>query len=525
MTFTTSIVRQNTFYDSLKLMRITKKASELSGVSKVAVVMGSDTNKGILTEIGLLTDGCKYASANDLIISLSAETQAAATAAIGTIETMLVNIDAAKNMKVLPKSIETAFEQVPNASMAMISVPGPYAAKEARKALDLGLNVFLFSDGVSLKDELLLKETAKRKNLLMMGPGCGTAIIDGVALGFANAVNRGPIGIVGAAGTGIQQVTTLIHQMGSGISQAIGTGGRDLSDDIGGIMMQKGIEMLEKDEQTKIIVLISKPPGKSAEQAILKTSVSKPIVVCFIGGTNTVIGNNASVQVKTLEEAATTAVELAKNEIPKQSRISQNIDNFIDIAEKEWVRLKSHQLYVRGLFSGGTLCSESMIILSKLLGDVYSNTTKSEFRLENAKNSKQNTCLDMGEEEFTSSRPHPMIDPFLRKQRLIQEAKDPETAVILVDVVLGYGSHIDPAGELADAISSAKSQCEKEGRYISVVASVIGTDGDPQILKKQVDKLVGVGVVVMESNAQAAMMAALIASRGDAKLANTGVLE
>jgi FdrA protein len=279
-------------------------------------------------------------------------------------------------------------------------------------------------------------------------------------------------------------------------------------------MMLKGIEMLEKDGETKVIVLISKPPGPKTEKAILKTSCTKPVVVCFIGGESPNLEDSTVVPTETLEEAAITAVALVRNERPKKVIFSRPSEEILNVAKEEWVKLKPLQKYVRGLYSGGTVCSESFLILSKLLVNVYSNVTNSEFRLRNVKTSKENTCVDMGEEEFTASRAHPMIDLLLRQQRLVHEARDPECAVILLDIVLGYGSHIDPAGELAKSIKEAKSLCEKEDRHLSVVASVIGTDKDPQGLKNQVDKLVNVGVVVMPSNAQAVRMAALIATRG-----------
>ena len=514
MTVVKSLIKKNTFYDSLTLMRVSKSASELEDVVQAAAVMASDINKEILADIGLLTDQVKDANANDLVISISTKTNSAAESAIEAIEKMLVEVKSPKSTKATVRTLESALERLPDANLAMISVPGPFAKLEAKKALERGLNVLLFSDGVSLEDELELKKIARNKDLLMMGPGCGTAIINGVGLGFANAVQKGPIGIVGAAGTGIQQVTTLIDQVGSGISQAIGTGGRDLSDDIGGIMMLKGIEILENDMDTKVIILISKPPGPETEKAILKTSWTKPIVVCFIGGKSITPRDRTVVPVETLEEASMTAVALLRNKNSKKVTLSLPSDEILNIANREWVKINPQQKYVRGLYSGGTLCSESFVILSKLLVNVYSNVTKSEFKLTDVKNSKEHTCLDMGEEEFTASRAHPMIDPLLRQQRLINEAKDPECAVILLDVVLGYGSHMDPAGELSKSIKEAKSMCEKQGRYLSVVASVIGTDKDPQGLRNQVDKLVDAGVVVMASNVQAARMAALIATRG-----------
>ena len=514
MTAVKSLVKKNTFYDSLTLMRISKKAAfEIKDVSQAVAVMASDVNKDMLESVGLLTDEIKDAGPNDLVISIEIENVTDADSAIETIEKMFVEARSSKTTETLPRNIESAYEQLSDANMVVISVPGEYATLETKKALDIGLNVLLFSDNVSIEDELELKKIARDKDLLMMGPGCGTSIINGAALGFANVVERGPIGGIAAAGTGVQEVTTLIHQDGSGISHAIGTGGRYLYDDIGGIMMSKGVQMLEKDTETKVIVLISKPPGPKTQKTILETNFSKPVVVCFMGGDLSDLKDTNVLPTETLEDAAMAAVALVKNEVPK-TVIFSNSNEVLDIAKQEWSKLKAEQKYVRGLYSGGTVCSECFIILSKFL-NVYSNTTKSEFKLPDIKNSKEHTCLDMGEEEFTQGRAHPMIDPLFRQQRLIQEAKDSECAVILLDVVIGYGSHDDPAGELAKSIQEAKSFCEKEGRYLSVVASVLGTDKDPQGLKDQMDKLINAGVVVMESNAQAVRIAALIATRGD----------
>src|SRR5690606_14776291 len=125
--------------------------------------------------------------------------------------------------------------------------PGVYAAFEAFRALENNLNVMMFSDNVTVEDEIKLKDLAVKKDLLMMGPDCGTAIINGVGLCFANKIKRGPIGLVAASGTGLQEVTVLIDQFGGGISQAIGVGGRDLSKDVMGRMTLHAINALNAD--------------------------------------------------------------------------------------------------------------------------------------------------------------------------------------------------------------------------------------------------------------------------------------
>jgi FdrA protein len=182
-------------------------------------------------------------------------------------------------------SLEMAVEQQAALNLALISVLGDYAAAEAIKALRPGLSVMLFSDNVSLAHEREIKTLAREKNLLVMGPDCGTAIINGMPLGFANVVRRGAIGVVAASGTGLQEVTCCIDQLGAGISQALGTGGHDLHESIGGISMLYGLDALSADPDTRVIVLISKPPAPAVAEKILARAraAGKPVVVNFLG--------------------------------------------------------------------------------------------------------------------------------------------------------------------------------------------------------------------------------------------------
>ncbi len=352
-----------------------------------------------------------------------------------------------------------------------------------------------------------------------MGPDCGTAIIDGIGLGFANFVERGSIGVVAAAGTGLQEVTSLISRLGLGISQAIGTGGRDLKKEVGGLMMLRGLDLLAKDPDTKVIVVISKPPDPEIEKKVLNfiKGCKKPVIVDFIGGNLEEVEKAGAIPAITLEEAALKAVAIAKGlEIPPYIPFAFPRDQVREMARKEFEKLNDEQNYLRGLFSGGTLCYEAMVLLSPLIGDIHSNIPlKPELSLKNSLVSVAHTCIDMGTEEFVTGRPHPMIDLTPRIVRLQKEAKDPEVGVILLDVVLGYGANQDPAGLLAPAIKKAKEIAKAQGRYLAVVASVCGTDKDPQNYIEQKRKLEDAGVLVMPSNAQAARMAALIVSRGE----------
>ena len=381
-------------------------------------------------------------------------------------------------------------------------MPGDYAAAEASKALHLGLNVMLFSDNVSLEDEIALKHHARERGLLVMGPDCGTAIVDGVPLGFANAVRRGSIGIVGASGTGTQQVTCLVHRLGAGISHAIGTGGRDLHKDVGGISMLQGLERLARDADTKVIVLVSKPPAADVARTVVKAArrAGKPVVLNFIGAPPDATGESLFVA-RTLEDAANAAVLLSEGKRP-----SGRTGNGTPAPA---VRLETDQRYIRGLFSGGTFCYEA----SSIITQAWSNAPVDKARqLKNVWKSQGTTLIDLGDDDFTRGRPHPMIDQRLRNDRMLEEAADPQVGVILLDVVLGYGAHPDPAAEIVPAI--LRAQRAAKGRTIAFVASVCGTDEDPQGLDKQEAALRDAGVLLETSNARAARLAAaLVAER------------
>lgn len=506
-------IKPKTYQDSVRLMRLSEVLSGLAHVKQATIAMGTDANKRVLAEVGLLTAELERAGANDLMIVVDAESEMAAGDAIIEAERLLTERDSSSPTSAAaapPKTIEQARGKLAAANMALISVPGEYAALEAAKALQAGMHVFLFSDNVTIEEELALKRLAVARGLLMMGPGCGTAVINGVALAFANVLKRGPVGIVGASGTGLQELTSLIDRGGVGISQAIGVGGRDLSAAIGGIMMRQGIAMLASDPATELIVLISKPPAAAVADTILEAArgSGKPVVVNFLGGDRT--GSADGVRfTTTIEETAEAVIARFGEGTPGSYR--QDPAEFHWRIDGERQRLKAGQRYVRGLFSGGSLCDEAMGILSGALGGIYSNIPLSpELALEDGWYSRGHSCIDMGEEEFTRGRPHPMIDPRLRQERLVKEAGDPEVAVILLDVVIGYGAHDDPAGVLGETIQRAKARAVASGRYLSVVAHVCGTAQDPQGLERQERKLRDAGALVLPTNAQAARAAAAI---------------
>lgn len=508
------VVKKDTYYDSVTLMIVSGKVTSLEGVVDAVVAMATPLNKELLENVGMLTETVQEAKPDDLIIAIKAKDAEVCEEALKCADEAMRKKaeDRTKDGNISPSSIGSAVTMMPEVNLAIVSVPGAYAAREAMQALKNGLHVMMFSDNVTLADELALKNYAHEMGLLMMGPDCGTAIINNRGLCFANAVNSGNIGIIGASGTGTQEVSVLVDRFGGGVSQVLGTGGRDLYEEIGGIMMLDCLEALACDEDTKVIVLISKPPAISVARKILAEvrKVNKPVVVCFINGDLAEVEDAGAYFAESLEEAAYKAVLLANGE--KEISLPEEVISVEKVVP--WVsKLQPEQKYIRGLFCGGTLCDEALNIVEKI-GKVYSNISKKqETKLENPRVSKENTLIDLGDDVFTVGRPHPMIDPSLRLQRIIEEAKDPEVAVILLDIVLGYGSHPDPAGITLPAILQAKQIVENEGRHIEFVAYVCGTDKDLQNRSEQIDKLTSAGVVCAESNVKAAQIATAILAR------------
>ncbi|MFQ5614165.1 MAG: acyl-CoA synthetase FdrA [Anaerolineae bacterium] len=493
-------IRRGAYYDSVVLMQLQRSLAGLPGIIDAGVVMGTAANKELLAQSELLPPEAGAALPDDLVIVVKGEGEAEAQTALSQVDELLRQRRSAgdQDSQYLPQSVEAAARMLPEAQWVLVSVPGRYAAGVAREALRQNKNVFLYSDNVSLEDEIALKQTAARKDLLVMGPDCGTAIVNGVGLGFANRVRRGPIGLVGASGTGLQQATSRIHQLGGGITHALGTGGRDLSEAVGAVTARQALKLLSRDPETQVIVLISKPPaaGVAGELLRLARAAGKPVVIDFIGYTPPAqagYGSNLHFA-RTLDEAAELAVRLAGAPADATPAPDLQPDRFAP-----------GQRYLRGLFSGGTLAYEALLILQDYLPGVYANAPLDEsYRLANALVSQAHTIVDLGEDEFTVGRLHPMMDNSLRLQRLEQEANDPEVALILLDVVLGYGAHPDPASELAPAIARARAQAGAAGRTLEVVAVVVGTDEDPQDLAGQVEKLREAGARV-ETNHEVAI--------------------
>jgi succinyl-CoA synthetase alpha subunit len=447
-------VERGRYLDSVAAMRLSRRLEALPGIEGAALMIGSLSNKGLLRDAGLLAGDGEAAGANDLVIAVRASDEGAGRRALDSALTL-----GPEKSESLPhaRSLGGAMKVLPQANLALISVPGDFAALEARKALDAGLHALVFSSGVALEEERALKRLASEKGLLLMGPDCGTALIAGTPIAFANAVPRGDIGIVSASGTGLQEVSCLIARLGGGVSHGIGVGGRDLDQQVGALGTLAALDALEADPATKTIVLLSKPPApRVAEEVLARLSGSKKrSVVCFLGLDKPGLAH-------TLREAAEMATgRKIEHERPaKPTRASPRL--------------------VHAYYCGGTLCNEAELIFRRL-------------------GLAGHRFVDLGDERYTRGRPHPMIDPELRNDHIARAIVDPEVGVILVDLVLGFGSHPDPAGILL-----------KNPMTKTFVASVTGTEADPQVRSRQVARLREAGVLVAPSNAHAAEWAAAL---------------
>jgi FdrA protein len=480
-------IRKGLYLDSVALMRAARAIAALPGVEEAGMMIGTPANKEILREAGVLDEAGAQAGPGDLVIAVRVRDADAAAAAMTEARRLLdqPRRSEAGDASWQPRTLRGAVEQMPDANLALISVPGDFAVAEARKGLRRGLNVMIFSDNVPLGQEIALKREARDLGLLVMGPDCGTAIIGGVPLAFANSVPRGDVGIVGASGTGIQEVSCLIANGGRGISHAIGTGGRDLTQEVGGITTFAAIDLLDKDPATRHIVLISKPPAREvAKQVLARVGKSaKPFTLCLIGSRpDAALPANVRFA-GTLAEAAEAVLgrKLAayQGALPKPASAAK---------------------LIRGLFCGGTLCSEAQMILQRSGLDVVSNVPVPGAERLGAKRNAH-MMIDLGDDEFTRGRPHPMIEPATRDAPLAEALADETVGVVVLDVVLGWGSHPDPAGQLVRALGNWA------GTGPMIVASVVGTEADPQVRSSQVRKLADAGIILAASNASATEIA------------------
>ncbi|WP_414048945.1 acyl-CoA synthetase FdrA [Macrococcus animalis] len=485
-----TLIKENTYQDSIVLMLLSNKLSAINGVNKVSVMMGTPANKDIFKSSGLGTPELEKAGPNDIVIVIDTEDADKVNIVKEEVESSLKGEAEADevNSNKEAMSWKQAFTLADTPNLALISIPGTYAAMEAMNALEKNLNVFMFSDNVSKEDEVKLKKLAHEKGLLVMGPDCGTGIVHGVPLAFTNTVSKGDIGIVGASGTGIQEVSTIIDRLGKGVTNAIGTGGRDLSTEVGAITMIDSIKALNADPTVKVITVISKPPAKEVQEKVMNTlrNISKPIVTLFLGHKPSFDEKNIY-NAYTLEEAAVVSVQLSKGEKPLYTP-----DTINDIR----VSFNSNQKSIKGYYSGGTLAYEAAILIQDAFN--ISTNHKEGYTLK----SDNHEVIDLGDDMYTQGKPHPMIDPEIRKEKLAQAVEDESTAVVMLDNVIGYGSHDDMANELAPVISEVIEKSKQLKREIVVLATVVGTEKDHQGLEKQKNVLKDAGAVICETNDQ-----------------------
>jgi FdrA protein len=497
-------VKPNLYKDSVALMRIAETLLADPALARATLVMGTPANKDILAEAGLLAADAAAAAPSDLIIVIDAANDAAGDAAMDAVDAALVGVakPSGEAREIIPRTITMGLGGMADANLAQISVPGAYAGAEALKAVKAGLNVFLFSDNVPLEQERAIKELARERGLIVMGPDCGTAIIGGVPLGFANVVRRGAVGLIGASGTGLQEVCCQIHLQGEGVSHAIGTGGRDVKAGVGGISMLMALDLLAGDADTRVIGIVSKPPAPAVMQAVIDRAAraGKPVVVCFLGGDQVEMPANVT-QTANLFDCAAACVALARG--------TTAVAPVAAMAPAP--AFAAGQRWLRGLFSGGTFCTEAQVALRALGMASFSNVPlAADLALKRLDHSECHTMLDLGDDDFTVGRPHPMIDPSSRVARIAAEAADPEVAVILLDVVLGYAGHGDPAGALAESIRAARRTAAASGRTLAVVAFVCGTEEDPQCRSVQERILLEAGAILATSSTGAAALAAAL---------------
>lgn len=492
-----TVIKKNSYQDSINLMLLTNSINTLEGITKCSIMMGTEANKDILDNSGLLTAEGKAAAPGDMIIVIDAEDAQIVDKVLTEADKFLNDLAVKKKATMVETvdSIEAALEEMPDANVALFSIPGEYATDEIEKALDNGLHVFSFTDNIPLEDEARLKQKAHDKGLLLMGPDCGTGIISSIPIAFTNVVRPGNIGIVGASGTGIQEVTTIIDRLGGGVVHAIGTGGRDLSEAVNATTMRDALIGLEHHDPTDVIVVISKPPAKKVRDEIVELlhNLSKPVVAIFLGEKPD--KHEGSVYfAHTLEETAMMAVDLANGKAVKP--------NYLDAIEYQVSEVLAADKTVKGLYSGGTLAAEAGMLIAEALE--LGKLAKTEGYILNTKGYE---VMDLGDDMYTQGKPHPMIDPEIRINKIKECAQDINTGVILLDCVLGYGSHPDMAGALADTIKAAIAQAESEGRKLYFVGTVCGTESDPQSYQAAIKTLKDCGVLVESSNARAIRLA------------------
>lgn len=497
------LVRRGCYQDSARLMQVSRELSALPGVAEAVAMMGTETNRRLLADAGFAGEALDAAAPLDMVVALKADSDEAFAAARSGLDRLLAG-DAGPRRgpgvggaAARPGSVTEAFEEHPSANLASIAVPGPYAAFVAHRALDAGRSVFLFSDNVSLADEVALKRRADGLGLLVMGPDCGTAILSGVGLGFANRVDRGPVGIVGASGTGIQELCGLLDRRGVGVSHAIGTGSRDLSEAVDGLMTQAGLALLAADPGTVCVALVAKRPAESVARRLhgVLATLGKPVVVRYLGepGRGLVDG---VLYAGSLDAAAEVAATRAGAAPPPRAEAPSEVSRTFAFGRRSESRLV-------GLFGGGSLAAEARFVLC---GSGIDTVVPADGLAAGAPLPHGNLIVDVGDDAYTVGRPHPMVDQTVRCELIRAAGSDPSVGVLLLDLVLGDGVHPDPAPEIVESVVAARAA--RAERPLSVVASVCGTRRDPQDTTRQEETLRRAGVKVAPSASLAAAEAA-----------------
>jgi FdrA protein len=471
------------YQDSVILMRVAAQIRSNAGVREVAMFMGTPANHALLEQAKLATDAGRRAGPNDLIITVDAAGEKEAADAIAAAKALLLETRRSReaSSEFRPHTLESALRTMPAANLVSLSIPGPYVKAEALSALRRNLHLFVFSDNVPVADEIEMKREAIRRNRFCMGPDQGTAYLGGIGLGFANIVARGRVGCVAASGTGLQAVVSRLDALGEGISHAVGVGGRDLSEAVGGLMTFFALDALAADAQTEAIVLISKPlhPSVVAPLEARLAKIGKPTVVCCIGAPPRQSGR--TVWVETLDKAADAVAAL----LAGRKWNGDGGDSAWPLRPDERAAFRSRQ--VLGLYTGGTLAYETSYLFAGALGKDH-----------------RHRILDLGDDEYTVGRPHPMIDPTVRMDMTVRAGRDPDVGVLLLDLVLGKGAHENPAAAVAASVKEARRLAAEEGRTLAVLACIVGTAQDPQGLDAQKAQLEEAGIEVFPTNAAAA---------------------
>jgi len=502
------------------MMQFSQQLKDEQGVIDAAIIMGTILNKNALKNMELLTEDGISATENDTLISINCQDENSLNNAIEKAEQLLVSNT--ENTKNEFNNLASALDSFGDANIASLSIPGQFVKEIAVELIKKQLHLFVFSDHVSLQDEIYLKNLALENNVLLMGPEAGTSILDGTVFGFGNRVRKGSVGIIGASGTGIQESSTMIDLFGEGISNAIGVGGRDLQKDMDGMMTMKTMEIFENDPDTKSVLLVSKPVDDNVRNKIINKINSfskKNYVLCLVGDNE---NREDSAKIKFSKSIQTSVLKILKSlddDVYKKTMdvVKKQVDGSIKLAELLSKDLNEEQKFVRGFFAGGTLCYESKIILEQMIGKVHSNlSSDDQYSIKGSAPSKENTLIDFGEEEFTSARPHPIIDPLLRKNRILEDANDPNVGVIIIDIICGVNAAKNTMAFHAETIKKAIQTADEKGRKLSVFAYVCGTEKD--VSENDLRMLKDSGAEIFTSNALMSFAAALVVKNLDENL-------